>query len=282
MTDYYSEIKDRIIDFDEDVCSLAIWNKHADEYLCAKHSEGFYIFLKGDKIEVADEYLKQNPDSVNEELKSDFHQRRINCTIDLIEEISKDNSKLLDIGCGMGHPTAIYKKRFPTMKIYGLDQSITGIRYAHKAFKDIDFIVADAYTPPFADDFFDIIVLNNIWEHVPDPLKLLNVIDRILKPRGTIIISTPSRYRYGNLIKSIFGKKITFLNPLHVTEFTVGQVKEQLKFGGFQAEKIYSPKIKEGKLIHNFLKSLISFYLKIIKSDHILEQTVFYSATKLK
>ena len=71
------------------------------------------------------------------------------------------------------------------------------------------------------------------------------------------------------------------MSKLHVTEYTVGQIKEQLKFGGYKVNKVYSPSIKEGRLIYRVLKSIISIILKTVKSHHILEATVFYSANKL-
>ena len=71
------------------------------------------------------------------------------------------------------------------------------------------------------------------------------------------------------------------MSKLHVTEYTIGQIKEQLKFGGYEVDKVYSPPIKEGALIFRILKYLIYISLKTIKSHHILESTVFYSANKV-
>ena len=110
---------------------------------------------------------------------------------------------------------------------------MTAIEHANSTYNNIDFVVADAYQPPFEDKYFDIIVCNNIWEHVPDPLRLLSSIGRILKPNGQLVISTPSRYRIGNITRVCLGKEVTFMSKHHITEYTVGQIKEQLKFGGF-------------------------------------------------
>ncbi|HDL01042.1 MAG TPA: class I SAM-dependent methyltransferase, partial [candidate division Zixibacteria bacterium] len=241
---------------------------------------GFYIFLNPNEIDSSDEYNENDPYTVIENFKSDFHQRRLNCTIELIKK-SKSSKNLLDLGCGQGHFTDKIKKEFSNYNVFGLDYSISAIEYADTNFKNIDFVVANAYNPPYCDEYFDIIILNNIWEHVPDPLNLLQSINRIIKPNGQLVISTPSRYRFINLIKASLGKEISFMSKLHVTEYTVGQIKEQLKFGGYKVNKVYSPSIKEGRLIYRVLKSIISIILKTVKSHHILEATVFYSANKL-
>jgi len=86
-------------------------------------------------------------------------------------------------------------------------------------------------------------VCNNLWEHVADPLNLLSEISRITKARGKLCISTPSRYRLHNLVAALRGRPIEFMSEHHVTEYTVGQVKEQLAFGGYKLLKCYSEPI---------------------------------------
>ena len=283
MEKYYNVKKRAIIDLTKESCDLETWNKNNNhEYFCCKHPNGFYIFLKPEEIKISDEYAEGDPYKVSKYLDSDFHQRRLNCTLELIRNLdSAESLKLLDLGCGEGHFTDKIKKTFQKYDVYGLDYSITSIDYANSNFNGIDFIVANAYDPPYDDDYFDIIVCNNIWEHVPDPLTLLRAVSRILKTDGLLIISTPSRYRLVNLLRACSGKEISFMSNLHVTEYTIGQIKEQLKFGGYKIRKIYSPSIKEGGVMFRMIKSLLFFVLKTIKSHHILEATVFYSANKL-
>jgi hypothetical protein len=71
------------------------------------------------------------------------------------------------------------------------------------------------------------------------------------------------------------------MSKLHVTEYTVGQVIEQLKYGGFKVKQVLSPSIKEKRFVLRGVKAIISFILKLLKSHHILEATAFYSAVKL-
>lgn len=283
MSIYYSNKKEAAIDISKEVCDFETWNKNkTNENSCCIHPNGFYVFLDPDEIKKSDEYKNNDPYTVIENLNSEFHQRRINCTIELIRDFDKkQNLKLLDLGCGQGHFTEKIKLLFPNYDISRLDYSITAIDYAHTNFKGIDFIVANAYHPPYINEYFDVIVCNNLWEHVPDPLRLLNAISRILKPGGLLIISTPSRYRLVNLIKVCIGKSISLISDLHVTEYSIGQVIEQLRFGGYKIKRIFSPSIKERRVPLRIIKILLSFVLKAIGSHHILEATVFYSANKL-
>ena len=282
MSLYYNPKKQNTIDLEKDSCSFDEWMSDKKNKLCCRHPNGFYIFLDPSEIESSDEYKDNDPYVVMDQMESDFQQRRLKATLDLIPGSAKNESlKLLDIGCGEGHFTNVIKKEFSNFDVYGLDYSVSAIDFAHKTFPEINFITANAYYPPYKDEYFDIVVCNNLWEHVPDPLKMLRAMKRVLKPNGLLIISTPSRYRFSNLIKAAVGQEIAFMSTYHVTEYTIGQVKEQLRWEGFKTERVYSPPIPASNFIFTIIKAMMRFGLKIIGSHHILESTVFYAARKL-
>ena len=66
----------------------------------------------------------------------------------------------------------------------------------------------------------------------------------------------------------------------HITEYTVGQVIEQLAFDKFEVQYISPSAHKLGSAKANNLQSVISVFIKMIKSHHILDSTVFYLAKK--
>jgi 2-polyprenyl-3-methyl-5-hydroxy-6-metoxy-1,4-benzoquinol methylase len=259
------------------------------------HPKGIPIFLPYNKIENNDEYKETDPYSVEENLHSDFHKRRFDSTIFLLRKAFPSGSfKLLDIGCGKGYITNQIKKVFSNSEVSGFDYSLSAIEFACRNFKEIDFYVADAYNPPFSENYFDIIVCNNLWEHVPDPIFLLSKISKILKPGGYLIVSTPNRYQLKNILRVLIGKRINLISKHHVTEYSIGQVEEQLKFANYKTIMIYSPhivfpfkdknKLKFSKIFKYLLFTifyyLLFFYLKLLKSHHLLESTIFYLAKK--
>ena len=282
MKKYYDIDNSKKIKLDSDSCDLNNW-KNGSKSSCARHPDGFYIFTAPEALEKSDEYNEDDPYSVSDNIESDFHQRRFKYTNQLIRKFAPNKKlKILDLGCGEGHLTGVIKNQNIEYEVYGLDYSISAIEYANKNFPDIDFVVADAYHPPYEDGFFDVVICNNIWEHVPDPLRLLNGISRIINADGLLIISTPSRYRFGNVLRILVGIGTRFVSKLHVTEYSVGQVKEQLVYGGYEVLDASSPVIKEKNIFFTSLKWLISLCIKVIRSPHILEATVFFTAKKLK
>ena len=284
MTKYHDWSNDRPLSL-SDGCSLSGWARPDREHVFSVHPAGFPVFLEPDRLLESDEYKDRDPHEVQQGLHQSFQRRRIEITMELIDSAMHEKDRkiqILDLGCGQGHITAEILKNFPSTQVSGLDYSLSAIEYAASHFTDPDFCVADAHNPPYSPGYFDIVICNNLWEHVPDPLRLLQGIKRIIRHRGYLILSTPSRYRIENLARILLGRPPRLMAPNHVTEYSVGQVKEQLEFSGFTIIKVHSRPKKE-KL--NNLRRLIGFgamkpivrgYLRIVGSHHCLESTVFF------
>lgn len=286
---YYDWSRHRVMS-ESDGCRYEDWEDRSDSFSFALHPKGFRVFLPPSQLKKSDEYSEGDPYTVETNIYNEFHKRRMDSTIYLLKLALDENilkPKILDIGCGQGHITAEIRKNFSDAEISGLDYSISAINYAVDKFQGIDFCVADAYSPPYCKHYFDVVVCNNLWEHLPDPLLLLKGIRRILKKKGALIISTPSRYRFPNILNVLRGKPAVLMSTHHVTEYSVGQVIAQMKWAEFEVKSVYS------KPIHNRssgIKSIIAYrlilpimrtYLRIINSHHILESTVFFLAEKV-
>jgi len=55
----------------------------------------------------------------------------------------------------------------------------------------------------YPDNYFDVITMNHVFEHVYNPSDTMKELKRILKPNGTLIIAVPN---YNSLVYKIFGK----------------------------------------------------------------------------
>ena len=283
VSKYYDYTLRRPIDLEQDGCNLEDWDQLYGKAIFAKHSEGFLVFLAPRELEINDEYQESDPYSVEAGIAGEFQRMRIDSTLEMVEEAAsrlQAAPRILDVGCGQGHITALIDSKIQAAEVCGLDYSISAIGYANKKFPGIDFVVASAYQCPYREGYFDIVVCNNLWEHVPDPLLLLSKIARVMKSHGFLIISTPSRYRWGNLVNVLRGKPIQFMSEHHVTEYSVGQVIEQLRFGGFDVIKSFSKTFKSGNWKFEAAKKLFSVFASMAGSHHQLESTVFYLAQR--
>jgi len=84
--------------------------------------------------------------------------------------------------CDVGAGTQPFDKLFSRFNTYKVD---------FVPYKGID-VVTDLNKPlPFQDNVFDVIVMSNLIEHMPEPLALFKESKRILKQGGKIIITVP-------------------------------------------------------------------------------------------
>jgi ubiquinone/menaquinone biosynthesis C-methylase UbiE len=100
----------------------------------------------------------------------------------------KAGSKVIDIGAG----TCPYKSLFNHCDYYAHDfKKYSGEKLGGtKDYADID-IVSDIESIPVNDESFDVVICTEVLEHVPEPIKALKEMSRILKKGGTILITAP-------------------------------------------------------------------------------------------
>lgn len=102
---------------------------------------------------------------------------------------------ILDIGCGNARD--ILQILSSGAKVVGIDISEGMVSAAKKdlAACGIDQVmlqVGDATTLPFPDRRFDKILCSEVIEHIPDAQKALTEMWRVLKPGGSVVLSTPN------------------------------------------------------------------------------------------
>ncbi len=133
--------------------------------------------------------------------------------LDLVKKfVCLEGRKILDIGCGIG----IYTAKFGELNLetYGTDTDKDTIDLAKKLNPDINFVVSPAETQPFEDNFFDVVFLHEVLEHVSDDKKTAAESLRVLKPQGQIVIFVPNRlYPFETHGIYIFGKYIYRIIP---------------------------------------------------------------------
>ena len=108
----------------------------------------------------------------------------------VFESIDFSKSKrLLEVACGVGAQTEILLKRFPHIKIDGIDASQEQIHTAEKHLKNsiakgrVNLKLGDAGHLPYQDHAFDSSFVCWFLEHVNRPVEILKEIRRVLEPR---------------------------------------------------------------------------------------------------
>lgn len=88
------------------------------------------------------------------------------------------------LGCGAGrHNRAICQER-PDLTLVGADLSVGAIQEAVREGNGGAYLVADAAHVPAANGSYDIVLLFDLLEHVPDVAQCVAEIARVLRPGG--------------------------------------------------------------------------------------------------
>lgn len=103
--------------------------------------------------------------------------------------VQLENRRILDIGCGLG----MYVDKFRRFsdEVYGVDVDPDKVARASQWLPNIQ--VAPGEHLPFADGEFDVILLNEVIEHVDDDRLTIQEAYRCLRPGGQIVIYAPNR-----------------------------------------------------------------------------------------
>ena len=100
--------------------------------------------------------------------------------------------RFLDFGCGRGVLADNVAHR--CTEWHGVDVNKHVVQDAQARYAGHTFCTIDrSGRTPYPDDFFDTVAIVEVIEHVPDERRTLAEIGRILRPGGTLILTTPHK-----------------------------------------------------------------------------------------
>jgi ubiquinone/menaquinone biosynthesis C-methylase UbiE len=100
-----------------------------------------------------------------------------------------EGARILDIGCGLG----VYVRKFREFSDHVCGVDIDAIRLQEGARTTPGLILSASETLPFRDAAFDVVVLNEVIEHVRDDAATLKEALRVISPGGHVVIYAPNR-----------------------------------------------------------------------------------------
>jgi len=209
-------------------------NEHLDEY----YSQ--YVVLDKDKdIELTD----QQAYVINDNFKA-------------IETIIKNQGELLDFGIGNGTHAEIARKKGWNVRGYDVDCVATetlmeksGIEVKCGEFFDIDW----------GSKKFDLIYVNQVMEHIKDPVSYIHNFKKLLNDSGNLFITVPNIHATSTRLKYFLEKiKLRRKNigkyydsSHHIFYFNPDSLKNILEENGFDVlytRNCVKPKVKSSKL----------------------------------
>ncbi len=108
--------------------------------------------------------------------------------------VLQDQGQAVDLGCGAGQLVLELARQAPALHVTGIDLSekmlADATQSAQRAGLEnrVDFRLGNVEEIPFPDGSLDLVISTFSLHHWTDPVKILNEIDRVLKPGGTFYI----------------------------------------------------------------------------------------------
>lgn len=195
-----------------------------------------------------------------------LYERAVELNHQNIRDCIEDGAgkKIVDLGCDDGSITQKLCEGKGFSEIHGVDINENQLELAKKR-----GIITHATTLnnelPFENESFDVVISNQVIEHLYDSDLFLDEVYRVLKPGGYFVVSTENASSWCNIVASLLGWQIFSLtnfskkalglgNPLalhkkekletgkdgwlHVRIYNIRGLKEYLETVGFKVESI--------------------------------------------
>lgn len=138
--------------------------------------------------------------------------------------------KVLDVGAGSC--LSLLEMRNRGILCWGLEADPNVARISSHF--GLNVHIGSIFEDPFRGQKFDLIILNQVIEHVPDPDKFLLEVSLLLEDGGHVIISCPNT---DSLLRRLSGRKwIHWHVPFHQHHFNLKAIKKLCIDSGFELQ----------------------------------------------
>lgn len=195
---------------------------------------------------------------------------------------SKQNLKILDLGCGNGETTFNLVKLFPHAEIEGVDISPAALKYAQQfnSHQNIKYTLTGVGDTNFLSqhqNYFDVIIFNAIIEHIQDDFGALEYLYALGAPHCQVIVLTAAYKKYWSRIDELTGhyrryepeefrelvKKTKFkLQKEIITGFPFSLLQYKIQAWKTTPQKVYSPR-HFSKKIYTLFYPFLSFLMEL-------------------
>lgn len=164
--------------------------------------------------------------------------------MDWIKKYVNGEVRVLDEGCGFGYFLKLCDKT--GWETYGIDISSYAIEKAKENTKAQLCLhdIQDYGESLYKNDYFDLITMFDVIEHLAYPFNALKEAHKILKKHGKLAITTPNLMAIHRMLLRILAKEKSwygFLDKTHIYLFTPFYLKTLVKAAGFKVLELKTP-----------------------------------------
>lgn len=152
--------------------------------------------------------------------------------------------RILDVGFGAG--TLLRAARARGWNTFGIELSKAAVDLGRKnAIGEVHH--GDFLTHPFPDSSFDVIVMSELIEHLPDPMPFLGRAAAALRRGGMLYLTTPhARGVSGRFLGASWS---VMRPPEHLQLFSVASMRSCLSRAGFTESNVYTQSLLPHEIV---------------------------------
>jgi len=205
------------------------------------------------------EYDRDYFESMNAYLQKEAEFRGIFSHIfDLVGAYLPAGGNLLDVGCGVGLLLDVARGR--GYQVSGVEISPYAADIARQRYR-LEVHTGALQEAKYGDNTFDVVIMNHVIEHLPDPPAVLVEIRRILKPGGALAVGAPN---FASLFRRALRSRWPSLLPeQHLWHFSPATLEKLLARSGFSVETV---KMVDNHPYHQHLPPPLGFIAKALSA----------------
>ncbi|MCP2246972.1 class I SAM-dependent methyltransferase [Lentzea aerocolonigenes] len=153
---------------------------------------------------------------------------------------------VLEAGCGEGYGAQLI--RTVARRVVALDYDELTSQHVARAYPQLNVLRGNLATLPLRDGAVDVVANLQVIEHLWDQEGFLAECRRVLRPGGTLIVTTPNRLTFSP-------GQDTPLNPFHTRELAPSELDEMLREAGFRVDELTG--LRHGRRLDSLLNGQI-------------------------
>ncbi len=190
---------------------------------------------------------------------------------------------VVEVGAGIGYGAYILASQAHT--VIGVEKDSISLQSCREIWEPLStnlrYKMGDALNLDFENESVDRIVCFEVLEHVANPQEMIKELFRLIRPGGTLILSTPNPYWFyyrvntqetiGQPVETLLKKQIW---PWHLSGITPNQAIEMALDSGFSFSYLLYPTYVEGFKTLSQICQTNSIDLRLTKLKNAMNWTI--------
>ncbi len=154
----------------------------------------------------------------------------------MMDPVSERTMRVLEVGCACGGILLKIKHTFKEVELYGIELNENAARSA-RLIADVTVGDIEQLQLNYPAEFFDVIIMADVLEHMADPWKILKQLRNYLRSDGKVVASIPNVMHFSVIRDMLNGfwnyQDAGILDRTHLRFFTLHEIGKMFGECGF-------------------------------------------------